>query len=279
MGRGPAARYRPAQEILRQARPGRPPNSTTPCRSSSADYIEVEHLLAGTACTLRRPRHGPARVTSSGHRYVTRVLARYPRQQRHASAAGSSSSRSTPPTASTGTPCGCTPAACCRPRGTRGSGSVCARRRRSNSNATRPAAVRDVDISSNELAWGMLQAIGTLIKLGGEHSPLDDLPVRHVYLGGYSQSGVDTATFAAAFGARYPHDRRADGIRRLFSRLSCGEHDPDRRRRGRTAAFRIRRDAGGRGSRHRDPTTKRCRRIQLRTVRQPRQRVDSARRQ
>ena len=49
--------------------------------------------------------------------------------------------------------------------------------------------------------WDLLRAIGTLVKQGGEHSPLHHLPVRHVYLGGYSQSAVDTATFAAAFGA------------------------------------------------------------------------------
>ena len=64
-----------------------------------------------------------------------------------------------------------------------------------------PQRYADVDIGSNDLAWDLLRAIGTLVKQGGQHSPLRHLPVRHVYLGGYSQSALDTATFAAAFGA------------------------------------------------------------------------------
>ncbi len=64
-----------------------------------------------------------------------------------------------------------------------------------------PARYADIEISSNDLVWDLLRAIGTLVKQGDEHSPLHHLAVRHVYLGGYSQSAVDTATFAAAFGA------------------------------------------------------------------------------
>jgi hypothetical protein len=63
------------------------------------------------------------------------------------------------------------------------------------------------------VVWDLLRTIGTLVREGGEHSPLGHLPVRHVYLGGYSQSGVDTATFAAAFGAL---TRTTDG---------CGVYD------------------------------------------------------
>jgi hypothetical protein len=59
-----------------------------------------------------------------------------------------------------------------------------------------PLRYADVDIESDDLVWDMLRTIGTLVKQ-------DELPVRHVYLGGYSQSSVDTATFAAAFGDVY----------------------------------------------------------------------------
>ena len=59
----------------------------------------------------------------------------------------------------------------------------------------------DVDIGSNDLVWDLLRAIGTLVKTATRTARCVDLPVRHVYLGGYSQSALDTATFAAAFGA------------------------------------------------------------------------------
>jgi Alpha/beta hydrolase domain len=173
----------------------------------SADYIEGEHLLAGTGCRYTGPATGPARVDSSENCYITRVLARYPRHKRRFSGRvlvepfnttyGNDRDALWLHTGSM-----------LQAHGdawigisVRASSSVALKRHD-------PQRYRDVDIPSNDLAWSLLQAIGTLIKLGGEHSPLAELPVRQVYLGGYSQSGVDTATFAAAFGAG---TRTADG--------------------------------------------------------------------
>jgi hypothetical protein len=45
----------------------------------------------------------------------------------------------------------------------------------------------------------MLRQLGAVLKAGGDQSPLGDLRTEHLYLGGYSQSGVDTSTFAMAF--------------------------------------------------------------------------------
>ena len=56
----------------------------------------------------------------------------------------------------------------------------------------------DVSMSSNDLVWDMLRQIGAVIRTGGEQSPLRD-QVDHLYMGGYSQSGVDTATFSMSF--------------------------------------------------------------------------------
>ena len=173
----------------------------------SADYVEDEHLLAGTACSYAGPATGPARVDSSGHPYITRVLARYPRQQRRFSGRVLIEPFNTT--------YGIDRDALWLHTGSmlqsHGDAWIGISVRASSSVELKrhdPQRYRDVDVPSNDLAWSVLQAIGTLIKLGGEHSPLGDLPVRHVYLGGYSQSGVDTATFAAAFGAR---TRTADG--------------------------------------------------------------------
>ncbi len=46
----------------------------------SADYVEVEYLLSGLASSYDGPVTGPVRMVSDGHRYVTRLLVRYPRQ-------------------------------------------------------------------------------------------------------------------------------------------------------------------------------------------------------
>jgi Alpha/beta hydrolase domain len=166
----------------------------------SADYTEVENLLSGTANSYAGPATGPPEAVSSGHRYVTRLLARYPKQssrfsgrvviepfnttygidrdalwlhvasllQAHGDAWIGISERAT---------------------------TIPELKRRD------PQRYADVDIPSNDLAWDLLRDVGTVVKQGGEDSPLGHLPVRHVYLGGYSQSGVDTATFAATFGA------------------------------------------------------------------------------
>lgn len=167
----------------------------------SGDYVETEYLLAGTACSYVGPAAGPARVDSTGHRYITRVLARYP-QQRHRF-----SGRVV--IEPFNTTYGIDRDALWLHTGSmlqaQGDAWIGVSVRASSSVELKrhdPQRYIDVEVPSNDLAWSVLQAIGTVIKMGGEHSPLGDLPVRHVYLGGYSQSGVDTATFAAAFGAR-----------------------------------------------------------------------------
>jgi hypothetical protein len=65
-----------------------------------------------------------------------------------------------------------------------------------------PERYADLSIPANSLVWDMLRQLGAVLRRGGSGSPLPGREVEHLYLGGYSQSGVDTATFAMAF-----HDR------------------------------------------------------------------------
>jgi hypothetical protein len=175
----------------------------------SADYVETEYLLAGTASSYAGPATGPARVASSGHRYITRVVARYPQQVHRFSGRVVIEPFNTT--------YGVDRDALWLHIGSllqaQGDGWIGITVRASSAAELKrhdPQRYLDVDVASNDLVWSLLQAIGTVIRQGGEHSPLGHLPVRHVYLGGYSQSGVDTATFAAAFGA---HTRTADDHR------------------------------------------------------------------
>ncbi|ORW32515.1 hypothetical protein AWB91_11245 [Mycobacterium paraense] len=168
----------------------------------SEGYAEQEHLLAGMASRYAGPATGPPTVVSTGHRYATRVLARYPKELSRFSGRVVIEPFNT----TYGVDLDALwlhVGGLLQAQGDAWIGiSV---RAWSSEELKRRDARRygDVDIPSNDLAWDLLAAIGALVKRGGAHSPLRHLPVRHVYLGGYSQSAVDTATFAAAFGVVY----------------------------------------------------------------------------
>jgi len=168
----------------------------------SDEYTEIEYLLSGTANTYTGPVTGPPAVASRGHRYVTRVLVRYPKQL----ARFSGRVVIEPFNTTYGVDRDALwlhVATLLQAQGDAWIGiSV---RAWSSEELKRRDSQRyaEVDIVSNDLVWDLLRAIGTLVKHGNQHSPLRDLPVGHVYLGGYSQSALDTATFAAAFGDVY----------------------------------------------------------------------------
>ena len=168
----------------------------------SDEYTEVEYLLSGTANTYTGPVTGPPEVAGGGHRYVTRILARHPKRL----ARFSGRVVVEPFNTTYGVDRDALwlhVATLLQAQGDAWIGiSV---RAWSSEELKRRDSQRyaDVDIGSNDLVWDLLRAIGTLVTRGDQHSPLRDLPVRHVYLGGYSQSALDTATFAAAFGDVY----------------------------------------------------------------------------
>ena len=72
-----------------------------------------------------------------------------------------------------------------------------------------PERYADLELKINDLQWDILRQVGVLLK-GERCAPLlgGNLAVR-LYLAGYSQSAVDTTTFAMAF-----HDisRTPDGL-------------------------------------------------------------------
>lgn len=165
----------------------------------SETYTEVEYLLAGTANRYTGPAIGPPTVVSDGHRYVTRVLARYPNDP----ARFSGRVVVEPFNTTYGADRDALWSHVAGLLQAQGDAWVGITERATSATQLKGFDAQryaDVEIGSNDLAWDLLRAIGLALKEGGEHSPLRHLPVRHVYLGGYSQSGVDTATFAVAFG-------------------------------------------------------------------------------
>ena len=56
---------------------------------------------------------------------------------------------------------------------------------------------------SNDVAWDVLAQVGAAVRKGGAQSPLAGLDPKHLYMAGYSQSGVDTAGFAMGLAKHY----------------------------------------------------------------------------
>ncbi|MGV0160302.1 alpha/beta hydrolase domain-containing protein [Mycobacterium colombiense] len=165
----------------------------------SDDYAEAEHLLSGTASCYAGPATGPATAVSYGHRYVTRVLARYPKDVSRFSGRVIVEPFNTTYGLDRDA-LWLHVASLLQAQGDAWIGITVRATSAAQLKSYDPLRYADVEIPSNDFVWDLLRAIGALLKEGGEHSPVRHLSVRHVYLGGYSQSGVDTATFAAAFG-------------------------------------------------------------------------------
>lgn len=165
----------------------------------SDDYAEAEYLLSGTGSCYSGPATGPATVVSDGHRYVTRVLVRYPQD----TSRFSGRVLVEPFNTTYGVDRDALwlhVAGLLQAQGDAWVGITDRATSVTQLKGHDPRRYADLDIPTNDLAWDLVRAVGTVLKEGGEPSPLRHLPVRHVYLGGYSQSGVDTATFAAVFG-------------------------------------------------------------------------------
>jgi hypothetical protein len=71
-----------------------------------------------------------------------------------------------------------------------------------------PARYATLNLPVNDIEWDILRQVGGLTKQSGPRSPLEGLKVRRLYMAGYSQSGIDVATFAMAF---TPLTRMSDG--------------------------------------------------------------------
>ena len=197
--------------------------------------------------------------------------------------AASSSSRSTPRSAWTVTLCGHGWARCCRPRATRGSASPYARwAPRNCETSIRPATPRSTFRST--ISRGMRCATSARSsRPGATPARSEHLAVRRVYLGGYSQSAVDIATFALASTRR----RVWPTARRSTTATSPPRMPPASRRSRPGTAWRaadgVFLDAGHRRAGGRTAATERCRGLpradRLRHVRQPRLGVGSPGRQ
>lgn len=164
-----------------------------------ADYVETEYLVSGVAGTYRGEPNEPASPTGRELDYVTRIIVRAPSD-----------------------PAGFSGRVVVEPFNTSGGADLDVIWRmigpmlaetgdawvgvtvRTNSGILMQDfdAVRyaEVDVPVNDVGWDILRQVGGLLKEGGDQSPLGDGVAVHAYLAGYSQSGLDTATFLGAIG-------------------------------------------------------------------------------
>ncbi len=164
----------------------------------AADYTETEYLVSGTADTYSGPAVGPATVASNGNGYTTRVLVRAPSDP-----ARFSGRVFVEPFNTSGTADSDVVWAMVGPTLEDNGDAWVGVTVRASSVAPLlefdPVRYGGLDIASNDLEWDILRQLGGVLKESGDQSPLGDLNVTDIYAGGYSQSGVDVATFASAF--------------------------------------------------------------------------------
>lgn len=175
--------------------------------SLPAGWVEKERLLSGAALAYDGTPTAAARPTRSRTPFTTRVLVRYP-----ADPADFSGRVVVEPF---NTSVGIDLDVVWRQVRTlledRGDAWVGVTTRTSSATRLReldPERYRSLELAANDHGWDVLRQVGALLK--GPDGPrlLPRRAVRAVYMAGFSQSGIDTATFA---GALNPVTRRADG--------------------------------------------------------------------
>jgi Alpha/beta hydrolase domain len=174
----------------------------TPTEDVAPGYRELELLIAGEAYIYSGPASQTATRTEEHFPYVTRIIGRFP----------------TDPDAFSGRvfvePFNTTRGGVDHDRAWRQLAPLCVAQGDGWVGVTvRPSAVEalkvsdpkryaDLEIITNDVEWDILRHLGANLKVTGLGPGSDMLAERRItrlYMVGYSQSGVDTATFSMAF--------------------------------------------------------------------------------
>jgi hypothetical protein len=164
------------------------------------DYVEREFLMSGFARSYMGPITGPVTVADTGQPYITRFLVRQPRNR----AAVSGRVLIEPFNTSLGSDrdaLWCRVASLLQHQDDVWIGISDHAVSHEDLKKVDAQRYSDIDIPSNDLAWDILTHVAAVVRSDATTSPVHGLPITHLYLGGYSQSGTETATYAVAFGA------------------------------------------------------------------------------
>ena len=187
--------------VVREFPAGTPQTTAT---ALDPGYVEKEFLVQGEASTYEGGLGtGPVEVTQTNVPYSTRVLVRYPKD-----ASKFSGRVVVEPfnTSNGGKDLDAVWSMLAPLLLQRGDAWVGVTERTSAGEALKQADTTryaDINVPSNDVAWDVLAQVGAAVKQGGAQSPLAGLDAEHVYMAGYSQSGVDTAGFAIGLAKHY----------------------------------------------------------------------------
>jgi hypothetical protein len=185
-----------------------PDNALVSGRALASDYVEKEFLVQGDASTYEGALGGPVEITQTEVPYATRVLVRSPKDPKKFSGRVVLEPFNT---SNGGKDLDAVWGMMAPLLQQRGDAWVGVTERTSAGQALKtadPTRYADIDVPSNDVAWDVLAQVGAAIKQGGKQSPLAGLEPKHVYMAGYSQSGVDTAGFAMGLAKHYGTEAR-----------------------------------------------------------------------
>ncbi len=172
-------------------------------RALASDYTEQEFLVTGEASTYDGKLGGPVDVTQRNVPYATRVLVRVPKDAEKFSGRVVVEPFNTSTAGKDNDVVWSMIAPMLQQRGDAWVGVT---ERTSAGQALQgadPTRYADINVPTNDVAWDVLAQVGAAIKQGGAKSPLPGLDAEHLYMAGYSQSGVDTAGFANGLAKHY----------------------------------------------------------------------------
>ena len=172
-------------------------------RALASDYVEKEFLVKGEASTYEGKLGGPVEVTQTNVPYATRVLVHSPKDPKKFSGRVVVEPFNT---SNGGKDYDVVWSMLAPMLQQRGDAWVGVTERASAGAALKtadPTRYADINVPSNDVAWDVLAQVGAAVRKGGAQSPLPGLDPKHLYMAGYSQSGVDTAGFAIGLAKHY----------------------------------------------------------------------------
>jgi hypothetical protein len=174
-------------------------------------YEEAEYLITGVARTFSGPATAPAQESGVVHRFATRLIARFPRDPHHSSGRVILEPFNT---SRNGVDSDVVWEQLAPLLQSNGDVWIGVTVRTSTGDALRtydPERYGELDLALNDLEWDILRQVGILLKEEDGAGLRGGKAGSRLYMAGYSQSAVDTATFAMAFHdlSRTPDGRTA----------------------------------------------------------------------
>ena len=161
------------------------------------DYSETEHLMSGTAGTYEGAANEPATATGTSTPYTTRILVRLPSEPERFSGRVVVEPLNT----SAGAENDVVWKQVYETFASEGDGWIGVTERSTSPPLlveAVPGRYDALQLQTNGLAWDILSQLGGVLKAEVPSSPLGSLDVEHVYMGGFSQSGIETGTYSSS---------------------------------------------------------------------------------